>query len=177
MKASLAENYSYYIIFNALSSALVLIDGFGVFVIPIVFGIFILLMNWHQLRAKFSGILYPISLFLVFFTSGGAFFLLKYEILGSEHSSFGNGIWASFMIIFITWIFFKIKIKWTYFVFLVLTITIPYFIGLDPAKEFDNFAPGFYFLYNLSFLTVLFVGFNHYEIKKNAKNKWFETLV
>lgn len=142
---------------SLLSSFLTLIDGIGVFFIPIIIGSFIVYQFYEKKqRIKFMVYFLPFIFLFIFFTGGGGFFLIQwFETYGLEdYAQLFVGLWSAYIVLLCTWLLFKVKIKIIHFVLLTLLIPIPYLLGLNGAGERYTIY-FFFFLWNAALSIVL----------------------
>lgn len=153
------------------SSFLALIDGGGPYFIPLILGSFIVYQFYEEKqRIKFVVYFLPFIFLAIFFTSGGSFLfhnLFNETLIFNERdlSWMFAGVWASYIVIIIVWMFFKVQIKVIHFVLLSLLIPIPYLLNLNAvAERFGIFF--FYFLWNAGLSVVLSLMFSQNKSTK-----------
>lgn len=156
-KAFLTEKVDFKILKTLLlisffSSFLALIDGGGIFFIPIILGSYIVYQFYEtKQRIKYITFFLPFIFVLIFFTAGGSFLIhFNEEHLFSNSSLFATiftGLFSSYVVLLIIWMLFKGKLQLFQFLILTVLIPIPYLLGLYADKErADIFL--FYFLWN-----------------------------
>ncbi|RZL27882.1 MAG: hypothetical protein EOO96_21710 [Pedobacter sp.] len=154
------------------SSFLALIDGGGMFFIPVIFGSFIVYQFYEEKqRVKFLVYFLPFIFLAIFFTAGGGLFIIQRfdfeSMLPSDLQWIFVGIWSSYIILISVWALFKVKIKFIHFVLLTILIPIPYSLGLDGIHERDSIY-FFCFLWNTMLSIVLSLMFS--QKKKHPNN-------
>lgn len=147
------------------SSFLALIDGGGPFLIPLIFGSFIVYQFYEEKqRIKFLVYFLPFIFVTIFFTAGGGFFILQWfdmetTLPRGDFEWMFVGVWSSYIVLLTIWALFKVKIKFIHFVLLTILIPIPYLLGLDGTHERGSIY-FFYLLWNTMLSIVLSLMFS-----------------
>lgn len=140
------------LLISFFSSFLANIDGGGAFLIPLIFGAYIVYQFYEKRqRLKFVTYFFPFIFLIIFFTAGGSFLI---HFNGESSISDTNilikiftGLCSAYVVLITIWLFFKGQLKSFQFLILTIMIPIPYFLGLQSmAERVEIFL--FYFLFN-----------------------------
>ncbi len=133
------------------------------FWIPILFGLFVGLIFMDRLRFKIFLLVIPIIFFLIFITIGGLVFLAPFFSFsddGFRQDSLlvrllrsMSGMWCAWMILGTLKLFFRVKLKFEYFIIAAIFVSPPYLLNLSPDKEPTSGL--FYLLWNFGISFVI----------------------
>ncbi|TDQ73932.1 hypothetical protein [Sphingobacterium yanglingense] len=149
----------------------------GPFWIPVLFGLFVGLIFMDRLRFKILLLVLPVVFFLIFITIGGLAFLAPF--ISFSENSFGqdgllvrllrstSGMWCAWVILGTIKLFFKVKMKFEYFIIAAILVSPPYLLNLSPDKEPTSGL--FYLLWNFGISFVICLMFSENRSGKNTR--------
>jgi len=150
-----------------------------IWLVPFVVSLYVVFRYNKFIRNQALIIVYPILMFLCWFTSGGSLVLFTYlnRQFGNESSILSDklgqiimGLSGAMIVLLLTKVFFKIQLNLKDFKWLLIFIPFPYILGLLPDKEFGNSVFLFYFVFNLVLILVL------ENIFRNSKKQYLHQV-
>lgn len=158
----------------------------GPLYIPVIFGLLVGFAFMDRLRSKFFILLLPLVFFLIFISFGGLLLLdALFRPFYADHDHIDinedglwarllratTGMWCSWMILLSLKLFFKIKLRYAYFILSALLVSPPYLLNLSATEEVPSTAL-FYVLWNSGIVFVICLLFT----EKNNYSKFMNSL-
>lgn len=142
--------------------------------IPLIYGVYILVIYWKELRSKLFGLLLPFVFTVSFMTSGGLVF--SETVLNIHTPLLGpvNWLFPTSAILFIIKVFFKIKLQFSYFLVAWITVGISYLTILNSDGEATMSI--FFFLWNFGMSVAIVLLFHENRSKKYNVSNFAQNL-
>ncbi|MFD2555129.1 hypothetical protein [Sphingobacterium tabacisoli] len=149
----------------------------GPFWIPVLFGLFVGLIFMDRLRFKILLLLLPIIFFIIFITIGGLAFLAPFISFSDDGFRQDgllvrllrsmSGMWCAWVILATLKLFFRVKLKFEYFILAAIFVSPPYLLNLSPDREPTSGL--FYLLWNFGISFVICLLFSENRSGKNTR--------